>query len=124
LIGEHLVGVECAQEGMAREGQLELVDSEFVISVGKLFLPPSLARWAMKRVVYVGEMALDPEERLAKHLAGGKRSSKWVRRFGVRLIPSLTEDLPEYDTVPESQAAERELGDRLRQGGYCVFGAH
>lgn len=72
--------------------------------------------------VCVGETALDPEERLAKHLAG-ERSSRWVRRFGVRLLPSLTKGLPEFDSQPESKTAEAELGARLYETGYCVFGA-
>jgi hypothetical protein len=61
----------------------------------------------------VGETALDPEERLAKHRAG-ERSSGWVRVFGVLLVPALSAGLREFETVVESRAAEADLGERLR----------
>jgi hypothetical protein len=72
--------------------------------------------------VYVGESALEPEERLAQHLAGIK-SSKWVRRYGIDVNAALT-DRQEYASVAESQAAERALSEELAANGYCVFGGH
>jgi predicted DNA-binding WGR domain protein len=74
------------------------------------------------RPVYVGETALERAERLAQHM-GGVHSSKWVRRFGIRLNTSLTQHLPEFETEADSIAAEIELGEELRRRGYCVYGA-
>lgn len=76
-----------------------------------------------RRPVYVGETALDPEERFEQHLAG-VHASKWVLGFGARLNEALSQGLDEFETVAESQAAEAQLGDLLRSEGYCVFGAH
>ena len=38
--------------------------------------------------VYVGLTGLTPEERFAKHKAG-TRSSRYVKRYGLRLLPEL-----------------------------------
>ena len=45
-------------------------------------------RRAGKPCVYVGQTALATEERFAQHL-DGRRSSRIVREFGVRLRPKL-----------------------------------
>ena len=75
------------------------------------------------RPIYVGETALEPEERLAQHRAG-IRSSKWARRFAIALNPALTADLREFESVEESRAAEKQVSAELRAEGYCVFGGH
>ncbi|MCC6231491.1 MAG: hypothetical protein IT580_02550 [Verrucomicrobiales bacterium] len=75
-----------------------------------------------KPPVYVGMTGLPPEERLANHVRGYK-SSYWVRRFGVRLLPELFEYL---NPMPFEAAVvmERDLAVDLRRQGYTVLGGH
>jgi hypothetical protein len=71
---------------------------------------------------YVGMTGLTPEQRFANHKAGIKAAGV-VRRFGVRLVPSLYEHL---NPVPYNRAIELEvaLADSLRKRGFVVFGGH
>jgi predicted GIY-YIG superfamily endonuclease len=71
---------------------------------------------------YVGMTGLPPEERLANHKNGIKAASI-VRRFGVRLVPTLYEHLNpmKYD---DAVRMEVELADSLRKRGFQVFGGH
>ena len=64
-----------------------------------------------------------PEERFEQHKAG-YRSSKWVRRFGVRLRPRLYRNYNPIATREEAIAIEKRLGEKLAARGYTVFGAH
>lgn len=73
--------------------------------------------------VYVGSTALSPERRFARHLDGGMASSRYVRRFGVRLRPDLYDDLNPLRTRSEARRAERSLSARLERRGYRVFGS-
>jgi hypothetical protein len=73
--------------------------------------------------VYVGQTAWTAEERFAQH-RDGYRSSRWVRKYGVGVNALLTDELGEFATVSESQAAEVYFGEELRELGYCVYGAH
>jgi hypothetical protein len=77
-------------------------------------------RRADKPCVYVGQTARTPEERFAQHLAG-KRSSRIVREFGVRLRPRLYRNWGPYATRAESEAAEKRLAEKLRGRGYVVW---
>ncbi len=72
--------------------------------------------------VYVGMTGLQPEERLANHLAG--HQSAWVvRKYGVRLLPELFAHL---NPMPFEAAVvmERELAEDLRRMGFTVTGGH
>ena len=71
---------------------------------------------------YVGMTGLTPEKRLANHLAGIK-AARVVRRYGVRLVPTLYEHL---NPMPYRKAVEMEvaLADSLRKRGYVVYGGH
>ena len=76
-----------------------------------------------KPAVYVGQSAVPPEERFQQHLDGYK-SSRYVRRYGVRLRPRLYRA---HNPLPSRVAAlerEKELARRLRKRGYTVFGGH
>jgi hypothetical protein len=69
----------------------------------------------------VGQTARDAEERLEQHRTG-YRASRWVRDFGVGLIPLPN---PEYATQAEAIEAERAIADGLRvTGQFCVYGGH
>src|SRR5436190_16065804 len=85
-------------------------------------LDPSL-RTGEKPAVYVGETTRTPEERFEQHKAG-YRSSKWVRKFGVRLRPRLYRSYNPIATREEAIAIEKRLGEKLAARGYTVFGAH
>ena len=76
-----------------------------------------------KPVVYVGQSAVPPEVRFQQHLDGYK-SSRYVRRYGVRLPPRLYRT---HNPLPSRVAAferEKELARRLRKRGCTVFGGH
>lgn len=71
---------------------------------------------------YVGMTGLTPEARLANHLAGIK-AARVVKKFGVRLVPTLYEHL---NPMPYEKAVrlEAELAASLRRRGFQVFGGH
>lgn len=75
-----------------------------------------------KPCVYVGMTGLKPEERFCKHLEGYK-SSRYVKRYGLRLLPELYSDLGPF-TYDEAVVAEEGLARRLRAEGYMVVGGH
>ncbi len=75
-----------------------------------------------KPCVYVGMTGLKPQQRLEKHRAGYK-SSRFVEKYGVRLMPELYEDLNPL-TYDEAVVAEAGLARRLRAEGYAVLGGH
>jgi hypothetical protein len=72
-----------------------------------------------KPCVYVGMTGLTPDERLDKHKAGIK-SNKFVRLYGLRLLPELYEC---YNPMPYEGARdmEVELAIGLREEGYGVW---
>jgi predicted GIY-YIG superfamily endonuclease len=71
---------------------------------------------------YVGMTGLTPEQRFANHKAGIKSASV-VRKYGVRLVPTLYEHL---NPMPYEKAVrmEGELAESLRKRGFRVFGGH
>jgi hypothetical protein len=75
-----------------------------------------------KGCLYVGETGLHPQERLARHKAGGRTSAGVVRRHGIRLRPGLTRGIGPFRTREEAEAAEARLAEKLRLRGYAVFG--
>src|SRR5204862_1670240 len=58
-----------------------------------------------KPCVYVGLSGLPPEQRFANHIAGTK-SSAFVRRYGVRLLPELYAHL---NPMPYDDAVQMEI---------------
>ena len=73
----------------------------------------------MKPCVYVGMTGLSPDDRFDKHKAGVK-SNKYVRLYGLRLLPELYEI---YNPMPYEGAREMEveLAIGLREEGYGVW---
>ncbi len=71
--------------------------------------------------VYVGMTGLDPDRRLDKHMAG-IQSNRYVRDYGLRLLPRLYEV---YNPMPYEGAREMEveLAIGLREAGYGVWQA-
>lgn len=72
-----------------------------------------------KPCVYVGMTGLSPDERFDKHKAG-VRSNKFVRLYGLRLMPELYEC---YNPMPYEAARdmEVELAIGLQHEGYGVW---
>jgi hypothetical protein len=72
-----------------------------------------------KPCVYVGMTGLSPDERFDKHKAGIK-SNKYVRLYGLRLLPALYEM---YNPMPYEGAREMEveLAIGLKEEGYAVW---
>jgi hypothetical protein len=69
---------------------------------------------------YVGMTGLTPEQRFDNHKRGVK-AARVVRRFGVRLVPTLYAHL---NPMPYGKARQMEawLADSLRKRGYLVYG--
>jgi hypothetical protein len=74
-----------------------------------------------KPCVYVGMTGLSPDERFDKHKAG-IRSNRFVREYGLRLLPELYEC---FNPMPYEGARdmEVELAIGLRDDGYGVWQA-
>jgi hypothetical protein len=72
-----------------------------------------------KPCVYIGMTGLTPDERFDKHKAGIK-SNRFVRRYGLRLLPELYEC---FNPMPYEAARdmEVELAIGLRAEGYGVW---
>jgi hypothetical protein len=72
--------------------------------------------------VYVGLTGLAPEARWKNHKRGIK-SSLFVKRYGLRLLPELYAHL---NPMPYEAAARMEvdLTEDLRRAGYTVVGGH
>lgn len=68
--------------------------------------------------LYVGMTGLSPEERFGNHKAGYK-SSRWVRRYGIGLLPALYRHLNPLDWEPATKA-EVDLANALRSTGIRV----
>ena len=69
--------------------------------------------------LYVGVTGLTPEERFARHKAGVQHS-RIVKRYGLRLLPTLYEYL---NPMPYEAAAQMEtkLAEELRAAGHGVW---
>ena len=72
-----------------------------------------------KPCLYIGMTGLTPGERFDKHKAG-IRSNKFVRLYGLRLLPELYEC---YNPMPYEAVREMEveLAIGLREEGYGVW---
>jgi hypothetical protein len=73
-----------------------------------------------KPAVYVGMTGLPVDHRFENH-KNGYKSSRLVRKYGVRLLPELYEHL---NPMPYEYAVqmEKDLADDLRAQGYAVCG--
>jgi hypothetical protein len=73
--------------------------------------------------IYVGQSANPPETRFRQHKDGYK-ASRFVRDFGVRLLPRLCKNHGPFASRVDAIEAEAKLARRLKSLGYCVFGGH
>lgn len=81
---------------------------------------PHYRRGGGKPCVYVGQTALDPEERFRQHKDGYKAGRGIAKKYGMHLMKKKYEPL---NPVPASEALEREkaLARHLRRRGYAVW---
>ncbi len=68
--------------------------------------------------LYVGSTGLTPEKRFLNHKAG-RKGSRWVRRYGVGLLPAPYHRLNPLDWPPVSEA-EVALAEALASTGVRV----
>ena len=73
--------------------------------------------------VYVGQTVRTPEERFYQHRTG-KKASRWVRKYGIRLRPDLYEHLNPITDRDAAEQCEKDLATTLAEKGYRVFGGH
>ncbi|WES64639.1 GIY-YIG nuclease family protein [Microbacter sp. GSS18] len=73
-------------------------------------------------VVYVGETALTPEERFAKHLSGARTAARVVTRRGRMLRAELAPPGQPFSSRDEALEWEQRTADELRDAGYRVYG--
>jgi hypothetical protein len=73
-----------------------------------------------KPCIYVGMTGIPPIERFQNHKDGYK-SSHYVKKYGIRLLPDLYEYL---NPMPYEAACqmEKDLAEELRELGYTVCG--
>ena len=81
--------------------------------------PRRAGRWGF----YVGETSRDPDLRFDQHKTGYK-ASRWVNRFGVRLLPEVVEHLNPLKRW-EALDLEEALAEAFRKAGLTwVEGGH
>ena len=69
--------------------------------------------------VYVGMTGLTPEERFLNHRKG-RKSNRYVHRYGVKLLPRLYRRYNPM-TYRGAQKLEVKLAGKLRKKGYAVW---
>lgn len=72
--------------------------------------------------VYVGMTGLDIKKRFENHKRGYK-SSGWVKKYGIKLMPRLYKALNPMD-YEKAVKMEVKLSEKLRKKGYTVVGGH
>ena len=72
--------------------------------------------------LYVGRTARKPDVRFKQHKDGYK-ASKYVKKYGVRLLPELFEHLNPMSNA-ESIELEASIATALKQAGVPTYGGH
>ncbi|HEX7087900.1 MAG TPA: hypothetical protein VF198_16190 [Vicinamibacterales bacterium] len=71
--------------------------------------------------LYVGQTAHTPEERFARHKAGGRLAAGKPHRYGVRLRLDLMQGIGPFATRKEAEEAEKKVAEALERRGHRVF---
>lgn len=95
--------------------------NKFFVYVVELRPHPSQG-YEITRDVYVGSTALSPEVRFQKHKTSPK-SSRHVRKRGIRLLPRLYDHLNPLYSRERAKATEQHLRKSLERQGYKVYGS-
>ena len=69
---------------------------------------------------YVGQTIHDPETRFKQHKAGYK-ANRFVKRYGLKLIPRKFKKYNPIKKRKEAEQIERWLTERLRKKGHGVW---
>jgi predicted GIY-YIG superfamily endonuclease len=69
---------------------------------------------------YVGQTCHDPIKRFEQHKTGYK-SNRFVKRFGIRLIPRKFKKYNPINKREEAEKIERWLAEKLRKKGHGVW---
>jgi len=72
--------------------------------------------------LYVGQSFRKPKMRYKQHIKGYK-ASRWVRNYGICLLPSLYEHLNKM-TREEAEKLEVEIAKELKKVGIPTYGGH
>ena len=72
--------------------------------------------------LYVGRTTREPEARFQQHKDGYK-ASKYVKKYGVRLLPELFEHLNPMSNA-ESIELEVSIAEALKEAGVPTYGGH
>lgn len=72
--------------------------------------------------VYVGETCKSREERFRQHQVGYFAGDRKWAPFVVRLMPELSEHLPDFDWRGDAEVAAESLAAELALKGYTVRG--
>jgi len=72
--------------------------------------------------LYVGKTIRKPEERFQQHKDGYK-ASKYVKKYGVSLLPELFEHLNPMSAA-EATDLEASIGEALKKSGIPTYGGH
>ena len=80
-------------------------------------LEPEAWESAYVGVVYVGETALSPEERFAKHVSGARTAARIVARRGRRLRTDLCPTGQPFTSRDEALEWEERTANELREAG-------
>jgi len=72
--------------------------------------------------LYVGRTANNPKIRFQQHKEGYK-ASKYVKKYGVRLLPELFEHLNPMSNA-ESIELEASIAEALKKAGIPTYGGH
>jgi len=104
----------------------------YVIELHKAFAETSKAKQANpkarndKPCIYVGSSLRTPEDRFHQHINGARNPrgplySRIVKRYGIRLRPSLYKKYNPMSTRKEAEKKEKELTEKYRKQGYTVW---
>ena len=69
--------------------------------------------------LYVGSTGLPAKERFKNH-RNGHKSNKYVRNYGIKLLPKMYERFPPM-TWEDAVKKEQELAEKLRGKGYAIW---
>ena len=114
-VRDHLLGLGY----VVADARTDEVYTIYIINLVDESAPdPSPGKW-----VYVGETSKTPEERFDEH-KNGIRDNKAAREHGRDLNYDLMKDIPQLRFKQDSKWLEAHAGEKLRDCGYKVEGAH
>ncbi len=73
-----------------------------------------------KPCAYVGSSVRTPDVRFDQHKEG-YRGNRYVREFGIRLLPELVERYNPIPTRADAEELEEYLAERLRSEGWGIW---